>query len=348
MIALSFIDVLLIITASLLLCLGIWQFFLRPAQKRNNYLGAASILLCLSIFQALYLRVPQSERWNVLLLLPFGSAILIVLLIAKYIELLSSRKILPKILSNSITVLAIIEISCYLMPLGVLIYTSRYERPMLDFLFKIRNIFFVVAIAFMYYTAYRSLRMEKLNNIKLPLIKHVPYFLLVSASVILVSMVLQLLGLRVKIIYLSPLLIGTVALVYINIANIILQYTKQDADRIPDKTENRNYSQILALLETEKMYIKQDLRLADIAERLSLSANYVSKIVSDSGTNFNDLVNSYRVNAFIEKLKNKEDSTKTIMALAEEAGFQSKTTFLAAFKKVTGKTPSQFKESEIL
>jgi AraC-like DNA-binding protein len=58
---------------------------------------------------------------------------------------------------------------------------------------------------------------------------------------------------------------------------------------------------------------------------------------------FNDFVNTFRVNAVIEKINRQEYLTKNITTLAEEAGFRSKSTFHTAFKKITGKTPKEYK-----
>lgn len=106
---------------------------------------------------------------------------------------------------------------------------------------------------------------------------------------------------------------------------------------------NKYYEIILQLFNNEKIYRNQQLRIADIAERVELSPNYVSTIINENASvGFNELVNQYRIIEVIEKFRNNEHQIKSIAALAEEAGFGSKSTFQAAFKKQTGKTPTEF------
>ena len=65
------------------------------------------------------------------------------------------------------------------------------------------------------------------------------------------------------------------------------------------------------------------------------------------GKNFNDYINDYRVDAFIEKLKNGEQEAQTLLSLAYDAGFNSKATFNRAFKKTTGVSPKDWKVEKL-
>jgi AraC-like DNA-binding protein len=53
-------------------------------------------------------------------------------------------------------------------------------------------------------------------------------------------------------------------------------------------------------------------------------------------------LNRYRVNLFIEKIEHQENKLKTLEAIATECGFQSRATFVRAFKKEKGITPSEY------
>ena len=59
---------------------------------------------------------------------------------------------------------------------------------------------------------------------------------------------------------------------------------------------------------------------------------------------FIDYINSYRVEAFKQRIKNKELNNYTMVAIAENCGFKSSSAFYAAFKKLTGVTPKQYKD----
>ncbi|MFA8436978.1 MAG: helix-turn-helix domain-containing protein, partial [Marinifilaceae bacterium] len=63
------------------------------------------------------------------------------------------------------------------------------------------------------------------------------------------------------------------------------------------------------------------------------------------GLNFNDYINQFRVEEFKRLLQDPQFSKETLLAVAFEAGFNSKTTFNTAFKKFTGMTPSEYRRS---
>ena len=58
--------------------------------------------------------------------------------------------------------------------------------------------------------------------------------------------------------------------------------------------------------------------------------------------NFNEFINNYRVKEFQNRLANNEHASHTLLALALEVGFNSKTAFNRAFKKITGQTPREY------
>ncbi|MFC2443179.1 MAG: helix-turn-helix domain-containing protein, partial [Capnocytophaga ochracea] len=71
--------------------------------------------------------------------------------------------------------------------------------------------------------------------------------------------------------------------------------------------------------------------------------NHLSQIINQyEEKNFYDFVNSYRVEEFITLAKKDIDKNFNLLGLAYEAGFNSKSSFNQVFKKITGKTPSEF------
>lgn len=65
------------------------------------------------------------------------------------------------------------------------------------------------------------------------------------------------------------------------------------------------------------------------------------------GMNFFEYVNYYRIKAFIELAKTEKAKSMTLFGLAQEVGFNSKTTFTNAFKRLMGTTPSQYFKSNL-
>lgn len=93
----------------------------------------------------------------------------------------------------------------------------------------------------------------------------------------------------------------------------------------------------------QKQYRNAELTLADLARTLDTNTALVSRVINQGfGMNFNDFINRYRVEEVKERLTDSSSSQFTIMSLAYEAGFNSKATFNRAFKKFTGKNPSDF------
>lgn len=96
------------------------------------------------------------------------------------------------------------------------------------------------------------------------------------------------------------------------------------------------------------LYLKPDLSLAMLATYNNTSTNnlswYLNKVENKT---FYHFVNEYRVQAFLEKVKANEHKTKTLIAMAFEVGFNTKSTFINAFKTILNETPAQYiKKSE--
>lgn len=96
-------------------------------------------------------------------------------------------------------------------------------------------------------------------------------------------------------------------------------------------------------LGSERGYKNPQLSLMEVASSLGTTPKKISQ-VSNQGfnSNFNDLINKKRVNAFIEMIDEGRHDQFTLLSLALDCGFNSKTTFNRSFKKVTGKTPQQY------
>ncbi|NQZ45464.1 MAG: helix-turn-helix transcriptional regulator [Flavobacteriaceae bacterium] len=96
-------------------------------------------------------------------------------------------------------------------------------------------------------------------------------------------------------------------------------------------------------IERNLYYLNPELTLNSLAEQLELHPNLLSRIINEgSGKNFSDFINEYRVGTVIEKINNKAYDHITLVGIAHESGFNSKTSFYRTFKKFTDKTPSEY------
>lgn len=105
-------------------------------------------------------------------------------------------------------------------------------------------------------------------------------------------------------------------------------------------------TQLVELMEKEQLYLNNELKLQDVANRLTVRAHYVSQVLNDNiGKSFFDFVNTYRVEEAKQRLQNPAFEHYTVLAIGLESGFNSKAAFNVAFKKHTNMTPSQFRRS---
>ena len=129
--------------------------------------------------------------------------------------------------------------------------------------------------------------------------------------------------------------------------NVNYKQKKKYKQSLLDTDEIKNYSKELELImEDYKLYLNPDLSLKDLASYLELPANYVSQLLNlGFQKNFSEYVNSYRVNEFKERILLEENKGLTIMAVAYDSGFNSKTVFNTFFKKIEGTTPNSYLRS---
>jgi ligand-binding sensor domain-containing protein/AraC-like DNA-binding protein len=101
------------------------------------------------------------------------------------------------------------------------------------------------------------------------------------------------------------------------------------------------------IMEHEQIYLDADLTLKKLAEKINAHPNHISQIVNEKfKQSFNDYINKFRISAAKQKLLDPRESEKTILEIAYDVGFYSKSVFNTAFKKFTGITPSQFKQRQ--
>jgi AraC-like DNA-binding protein len=113
---------------------------------------------------------------------------------------------------------------------------------------------------------------------------------------------------------------------------------------LSEKTDD-HYQNLLAVMKMKKPYLNPELNLEMLAADVELSAGYVSQIINKKEkSNFYDFINRYRVEEAKELMANPKFNHFSLLAIGQEAGFNSKTTFNTAFKRYAGVTPSQFKK----
>lgn len=104
-------------------------------------------------------------------------------------------------------------------------------------------------------------------------------------------------------------------------------------------------AELLKLMDEEQLFRDSNLTLSGLAGRLGISSHNLSEIMNTRiKMNFFDFINSYRVEQVKKDLNNPQKNNLTLVAIAFDAGFNSKSSFNAIFKKHTGKIPSEFRK----
>lgn len=121
---------------------------------------------------------------------------------------------------------------------------------------------------------------------------------------------------------------------------------KYQKSRLDENIAESYASELKTLMEKKKPYINPDLTLPELAKKLNLSPNILSQVINGyCCQNFYNFINTYRVEEVISMMKDPLMKDKSILDMAYEAGFKSKTTFNTIFKKHTGLTPSEFRKN---
>lgn len=97
-------------------------------------------------------------------------------------------------------------------------------------------------------------------------------------------------------------------------------------------------------IEASLLYQDPDLSVGTLAEQLDIPAHELSRIINGGlKKNFSDLINEYRIRDVVAKMLNPAYNHITLLGIAYESGFNSKTTFNRTFKEITGKSPAEYK-----
>ena len=100
---------------------------------------------------------------------------------------------------------------------------------------------------------------------------------------------------------------------------------------------------LLKYMETNKPYLNSQLSISDLAEQLKIPSNHLSQIINEQvGKNFFEFVNSYRVEEVKLLISENHDKKFTLLGIAFDSGFNSKSSFNSIFKKQTGLTPKEY------
>lgn len=165
-------------------------------------------------------------------------------------------------------------------------------------------------------------------NYQLPVTSYYPLYLLLASMTIWI-------GLEA---FLRPELI----IIELKLTKQFVSLTEEDTNEL-----YRDGEWLRKEMETKLYYLDSGLTLASLAEALIITPHELSRIINQGvGKNFNDFINEYRVNDVIQKIQNSSFARLTLLGIAYESGFNSKSTFNRTFKQFTHQTPAEYRKNQ--
>jgi len=133
--------------------------------------------------------------------------------------------------------------------------------------------------------------------------------------------------------------------------------TEPDLFKLPSASVSQKYSQsklstsdldklklkLEQIMIEKKPYLNRKLLKSELAELLGVSNPEIARLLNERiGMSFFEFINYYRIKEFVALAKKEESQYLTMFGIAQEAGFNSKTTFNKSFKKIMGTSPKQY------
>ncbi len=116
---------------------------------------------------------------------------------------------------------------------------------------------------------------------------------------------------------------------------------------LTDNEMARYKGRLIKAMEEQEVYMNPELTLSQLSEIVQTNTHTLSRVINEGyNKSFYDFINEYRVKAFAALALDDANNKETFLALALRVGFNSKTTFNRAFKKVTGTTPRAYLKEE--
>jgi len=121
---------------------------------------------------------------------------------------------------------------------------------------------------------------------------------------------------------------------------------KYSGSGLKESDARRYIEKLNTYLEEEKPYLNPELNLPQLAIDVGIPSHYLSQVINEYfKMNFFDYINRQRVEEVKIKIADPHFNHYSILGIAFESGFNSKSAFNRVFKKFTGQTPSEYKKN---
>lgn len=161
-----------------------------------------------------------------------------------------------------------------------------------------------------------------------------PYFV-IFGFITLFSVAYSFYGIK------QPVIFGEVVRSEENEKKVQGRYIKSG---LKSQQADKYLQKLISYMETKKPYINSDLTIHDVSRQTGIPRHYITEVLNENyNRNFFTFINEYRVKEAISRMSHPEFRNYTILAIAFDSGFNSKSTFNTFFKNFTGKTPSDYR-----
>jgi AraC-like DNA-binding protein len=117
---------------------------------------------------------------------------------------------------------------------------------------------------------------------------------------------------------------------------------KYKTSTVTDEQQKHILEKLTEIMKKDKPFLRADFSLPDLAQKLNVTVHALSQAINAGmGKSFYEMTAEYRVDEAKHLLK--EQMNIKVEEIAEQVGYNSKSSFNTAFKKITGKTPSEFR-----
>lgn len=357
----------------------------RPKDAKSIVLGLLTVVLSISILGGIYGISGYHKKWPHFVNVADPLFLLYGPLLYTYIFVLTKNRLPKNIYLHGLPFLAyvIAFVPLYLSSADEKIQFAEYiflsnKVPVKGLLMQLTR------VVYLSFYAVLSLRMVKtyqkqiknnyseIESISLHNAKRILYFFLV---VLVIAFVTFVIGYLFSYNYnLSNNIIGFFVAILIyslaystwnkkNAEDLSIQVTTQKGKSVienKDKLKGRSsyvlndeqFSEfshrLKQAIERDRVFVENEISLTELSKKLNIQPYQLSELISRVyGESFFDFINRYRIEEFKEKLKEPEYNSYSLLGIAMDCGFNSKSSFNIAFKKFTGLTPSEYRKQQL-
>jgi len=118
---------------------------------------------------------------------------------------------------------------------------------------------------------------------------------------------------------------------------------------LSDDKLNKFKTRLEKAIKEEKLFTENELSLAELSKKIDIQPYQLSELISRVyGESFFDFINRYRIEEIKLRLQDSNSDSFSLLGIAMDCGFNSKSSFNTAFKKFTGQTPSEYRTQTLV